>query len=200
MKLFQDYQVTSPYGQRTDPINGGETFHSGVDMVKQHKDPILAFVGGTVVHAGETRRGTGLGGYGNVVVIKDQKGALHCYCHLHDVNVAVGDFVDAGQVIGRQGNTGRSTGSHLHYEVRKKANPLYGWGTHTDPEQYLEAYLDQDTERNKAVSPWARGARDWVESVGISDAQDPQRPATREEVWTMLHRYEKEKERKNDGT
>lgn len=160
MNLFEEYIVTSPYGLRKDPINGDQTFHRGIDLVKHHQAPIKAFVGGKVVHAKMGKRWTGLGGYGNVVAIKDKNGALHCYCHLHTNAVKVGDVIEKDHVIGYQGNTGRSTGSHLHYEIRKKSSPSYGWGTHIDPTKYLKEYITKSQKINilgytlKALIRW----------------------------------------------
>lgn len=133
------YRVTSHYGNRPDPFGSGRTvWHTGIDLVKSHKAPIYAFVGGTVTHAKMGQTGTGLGGFGIVVVIVDKYGAAHLYAHLDSVSVSVGGAVKEGQEVGKQGNTGQSTGSHLHYEVRSKSTPSYGYQTDTDPGAYLD--------------------------------------------------------------
>lgn len=126
---FKDFKITSPYGWRTHPITKLRAFHTGIDLVKKHKAPIHAFAAGKVVHAKMGVSGSGFGGYGNVVAIEDANGHLHVYAHLDSCAVRVGHTVKKGQVIGYQGNTGQSTGSHLHYEIRKKAEskPPYGW-------------------------------------------------------------------------
>lgn len=134
------YRVTSPFGPRKDPIDGKQKEHTGIDLVKAHKAPIFAFMGGEVVHARMGQDGTGFGGFGNVVAVKDERGALHCYAHLDSCTVKEGQRVAEGQEVGRQGTTGRSTGSHLHYEVRTKSVPSFGYGTHTDPGKYLLKY------------------------------------------------------------
>ncbi|WP_412102310.1 glucosaminidase domain-containing protein, partial [Paenibacillus alvei] len=142
---------------RRDPINGKTAEHTGIDLVKAHKAPIFAFMDGQVVHAREGQSGTGFGGFGNVVAVKDSNGALHCYAHLDSCGVSVGQRVKAGQEIGKQGNTGRTNGngaangkgSHLHYEVRLKAAPSYGFGSHTDPGVYLSKYLEQGKGTSK---------------------------------------------------
>src|SRR5690625_125569 len=150
--VFKKYRQTSNYGWRTHPIHGDRRFHAGIDLVKLKggtNAPIEAFVGGKVTHAGWGKTGSGLGGYGNVVAIRDSKGALHCYCHLDSVSVKVGANVRKGQVIGRQGATPPEnvTGAHLHYEVRKKASPSFGWtnkpenSTH-NPANYLKNYKE----------------------------------------------------------
>lgn len=88
--------------------------------------------------------GSGFGNYGIVVAIKDDKGYLHVYAHLSSVAVKVGQKVKQGDLIGRQGSTGISSGAHLHYEVRKASSPQYGYTATeagvTEPTQYLIDY------------------------------------------------------------
>nr|WP_255488154.1 peptidoglycan DD-metalloendopeptidase family protein [Ornithinibacillus hominis] len=147
------FRITSPYGYRTDPITGQiNVFHSGIDLVKAHQAPLEAFVGGTVLYAADGVSGTGVGGYGKVVVIQDKNSCAHIYAHLDSVAVRKGQRVSQGDIIGRQGATGnRVTGSHLHYEVRKKSSPALGWiddpiaRTH-DPTKYLEEYYATDND------------------------------------------------------
>jgi hypothetical protein len=88
--------------------------------------------------------GSGFGNYGNVVAIRDAKGFLHVYAHLSAIVVKVGQTVERGQMVGRQGTTGLSTGEHLHYEVRKACSPSFGY-TPTEagvvePTAYLQAF------------------------------------------------------------
>ncbi|WP_163539305.1 peptidoglycan-binding protein [Gracilibacillus sp. YIM 98692] len=129
MATFKGYRVTSPYGFRTDPISKGKEFHAGVDLVKRHHSPIHAFSKGTVIYAGMGQNGTGLGGYGHVVLIQDQNNHAQLYAHLHRVSVQKGQRIAKDDLIGYQGSTGRVTGSHLHFEVRKHAEnrPPYGY-------------------------------------------------------------------------
>lgn len=141
------FRVTSPYGYRNDPFNGSKVFHTGIDLVKSHRAPIFAFVAGEVVHAKEGQAGTGFGGFGVVVAVKDERGALHCYAHLDSCSVKVGQYIKVGQEVGKQGTTGRSTGSHLHYEVRTKSTPSYGFGSHTDPSEYLGKHIVKEPEK-----------------------------------------------------
>lgn len=138
--MISQYRVTSPYGKRIDPITGKSAYHSGIDLVKGHKDPIYAFVPGVVIHAKMGVTGTGYGGYGNVVVIRDKNHNTHLYAHLDSIGVKVDDIVLAGDIVGTQGTTGRSTGSHLHYEVRREG-VLYN---HVDPVKYLNDYYKED--------------------------------------------------------
>lgn len=144
MCMFKGYRVTSDFGWRPNPFTGkGKEWHTGVDLVKSHKAPIEAFADGKVKYAGEGKTGTGLGGYGNVVLIEDKNGRGHLYAHLDSVAVKTGASIKKGKVIGYQGTTGQSTGSHLHFEVRKKTSPSHGWEADRvnnclDPAKYLE--------------------------------------------------------------
>lgn len=149
-ELFAEYRVTSPYGPRKDPFTGATAFHTGVDLVKAHRAPIRAFIDGTVTHAKMGVSGTGYGGFGVVVAVRDKNGCTHMYAHLDDVTVRAGDKVRRGDIVGHQGSTGRSTGSHLHYEVRHR-----GYGTHTDPIAYLREYAEKAEEDvMKAIEAW----------------------------------------------
>jgi murein DD-endopeptidase MepM/ murein hydrolase activator NlpD len=152
MNIYEGYRVTSGYGGRLDPLGQrGSEFHRGIDLVKPNKAPIFPFVAGLVVHAGMGQAGTGLGGYGNVVAVKDSKGTLHCYCHLDSVSVRVGQAVGLTDEIGHEGTTGRSTGPHLHYEVRTKCEPSYGFGCDTDPTNYLKLFYEEDEEMKEIL-------------------------------------------------
>lgn len=146
---FTGYRITSPFGWRDHPVYNERRFHTGIDLVKSHKAPIHAFVGGTVLYAGMGKTGSGFGSYGNVVLIKDKNNRGQVYAHLDSVSVKVGQTISKGQVIGTQGNTGVSTGSHLHYEVRKtaQAGVPYGWiadraNNCLEPTAYLKSFKD----------------------------------------------------------
>lgn len=154
---WKGYRVTSPFGWRKHPIHGNKSFHTGIDLVKSHKAPIEAFTGGTVLFAGFGKTGSGFGGYGNVVLIKDKNGRGQVYAHLDSVAVKKGQTIKEGQVIGYQGNTGQSTGSHLHFEVRKKAesSPPYGWiadraNNCLEPRSYIDNYNKVSNNKNSA--------------------------------------------------
>ena len=145
-KVFEEkgFRVTSPYGSRSHPITGKVHTHSGIDLSKRHQAPIHAFIPGKVLYSGWGQRGTGLGGYGKVVFIKDNNGYGHLYAHLDKTSVGRGTEVDTHTVIGLQGATGNVTGSHLHYEVRTKTSPSYGWSHHTNPGEYVAAHQNPD--------------------------------------------------------
>ena len=106
-------EVTSNFGYRTDPLLGSRAFHSGMDFRGPTGLAIKASAAGTVIHAGVS------GGYGNMVEIKHPSGWVSKYAHMSQIRVNIGDKVEAGDTIGAVGSTGRSTGPHLHFEVRR---------------------------------------------------------------------------------
>ena len=118
------YPITSAYGEARD---GGRT-HTGVDFGISQGTPIGASTGGKVVFAAYDN-----GGYGNLVKILGDNGKYMLYAHQSSVAVKSGQRVNAGSLIGYVGNTGHSTGPHLHFEVRKSAN----YGTDIDPLPYV---------------------------------------------------------------
>ena len=123
------YKQTSPFGSRTDPFRGTGAFHSGLDLSGPEHAKVMATTDGKVEFAGWKTA------YGNVVDIKHTYGLATRYAHLERVLVAPEQFVKKGQVIGIQGSTGRSTGHHLHYEVRYNGNAI-------DPANFLKAGKD----------------------------------------------------------
>ena len=113
---------TSGYGVRSDPFRGAAAMHAGIDLAGPSGTPIYATADGVVSTAGYNS-----GGYGNLVKIDHGRGIETRYGHLSSMAVAPGQRVTRGQQIGRMGSTGRSTGSHLHYEVRidgRAVNPI----------------------------------------------------------------------------
>lgn len=112
--------VSSWYGKRKDPLNGKSAFHEGIDFRGRKGDPIYATADGKVTFAGNN------GGFGKSVKIKHGNGYTTTFAHMHNYHVKKGDYVSRGQIIGLVGNSGRSTGSHLHYEIsyrNKHVNP-----------------------------------------------------------------------------
>jgi murein DD-endopeptidase MepM/ murein hydrolase activator NlpD len=113
--------LSSRVGLRQDPIDGGRDFHQGLDISADNGTPVYATADGTVRSSGRE------GGYGNLVVVEHEYGLETRYGHLSRFIVKPGAKVKRGDVIGLVGSTGRSTGSHLHYEVRvngRLLNPL----------------------------------------------------------------------------
>ena len=118
-------KLESGFGGRRNPFGGrGYEFHTGQDIDAQTGDPVVAGAKGTVSFAGVQN------GYGNLVVIDHGGGLTTRYGHLSHIDVAQGQGVERGQFIGKVGSTGRSTGPHLHYEIRINDEPV-------DPLQYL---------------------------------------------------------------
>lgn len=110
--------LSSHYGIRKDPFNGQPAMHKGVDFAGKEGDSVLATAAGIVTWADERY------GYGNLVEIDHGEGLVTRYGHNKLVNVKIGDVVTKGQVIAEMGNTGRSTGAHVHYEVLRKGQQL----------------------------------------------------------------------------
>jgi murein DD-endopeptidase MepM/ murein hydrolase activator NlpD len=121
-----DIDESSPFGIRTDPFVHEAAMHTGIDFRGDTGDPIRATAAGTVTIAGPS------GGYGKMVEIDHGHGLATRYGHLSEIDVMVGDTVRAGAIVGKLGSTGRSTGPHLHYEVRVK-------GEAVDPQKFLDA-------------------------------------------------------------
>lgn len=116
---------TSFFGYRGNPFDfGASEFHPGIDFRGKTGDPVKCTANGTVEFAGPA------GGYGNCVRIRHINHLETVYGHLSRISVRVGQKVSVGDVIGKVGSTGRSTGSHLHYEVRRNGRPV-------NPVQYL---------------------------------------------------------------
>ena len=113
-------RLTSRFGMRAHPIRGGMRAHSGVDLAAPYGSPIVATADGVIGTAGWA------GGYGLLVAISHGDGVQTRYGHLSRLNVAAGQQVRRGDVIGFVGSTGESTGPHVHYEVRVN-------GVATDP-------------------------------------------------------------------
>ena len=120
------YWVSSHFGYRSDPFTAAKKFHSGIDLAARRGTPIHATGKGEVVYAKMS-----YGGYGNLVKIDHGDGLITKYAHMQLINVKKGDIVERGQIVGKVGTTGRSTGPHLHYEVNlngKAVNPIrYMW-------------------------------------------------------------------------
>jgi murein DD-endopeptidase MepM/ murein hydrolase activator NlpD len=106
-----DGRVSSAFGWRRDPFTGVPRFHRGIDVAHAYGQDVRAAAAGQVVFAGDH------GAYGTVIVIDHPGGRQTRYAHLAVSGVQPGDRVDAGEVIGKSGNSGHSTGPHLHFEV-----------------------------------------------------------------------------------
>jgi len=114
-------QISSLFGTRKHPVLGHQLHHGGIDLAAPLKSHVRVVLDGRVVFAGP------YAGYGKLVTVEHTSGRTTLYGHLSEINVNVGNIVTAGDVIGRVGSTGISTGPHLHFEWREKGqvvNPL----------------------------------------------------------------------------
>ena len=151
-------RVTSKYGPRRSRI------HQGTDIDLETGDPVYATFDGRVRVTTYIK-----GGYGNLVIIRHDNGLETYYGHLSEIHVKNDEWVTAGQVIGKGGNTGRSTGSHLHYEMRYKGHTF-------DPERLIDfstGTLRRETFLLKRTyfSPYSRFTQDFEEEIQ-SDEED----------------------------
>jgi murein DD-endopeptidase MepM/ murein hydrolase activator NlpD len=110
--------VTSAFGWRKDPVTGAVDFHKGVDIGLAYGLDVRAAAPGRVIFAGES------GSYGTMVRIAHADGRETRYAHLSEQYVRPGDLVEAGQVVGKSGSSGRATGPHLHFEMLVQGRPV----------------------------------------------------------------------------
>lgn len=124
--MMGDLEMTSGFGVRNDPFLRSPAMHTGLDFRAETGDPARATAAGTVTIAGWNA------GYGKMVEVDHGNGLATRYAHLSAIDVQVGDTIRIGQVVGKVGTTGRSTGPHLHYETRIDGDPV-------DPQKFLRA-------------------------------------------------------------
>ncbi len=129
MPVKASHRYTSGFGTRRDPKTGGRRAHNGIDLAGPRGTKILSTAEGVVVFAGRQS------GFGNLIKIRHEFGFETLYAHLNRINVKVGDRIARGEHIGDMGTTGRSTGVHLHYEVRIGGKPV-------NPMTYIKAAKD----------------------------------------------------------
>ena len=148
------YWLTSTFGYRNDPFTGKRMAHHGIDLAGPVGLDIHCAGAGTVVRAKMNRYG-----YGKEVVVDHGFGYRTIYAHLHDIFVEKGQKLKRGEVIGTMGSTGRSTGPHLHYEIRKDGravNPFYFFYENLSSEEYTllasKANLPEGTYQPVAMS------------------------------------------------
>lgn len=118
-------RVSSGFGWRKDPFTGEDRFHAGMDLAAGEGTPVSACLDGRVIKAGYE------GGYGNTVVLDHGHGLTTRYAHNRENLVAEGDWIKQGTILAEVGSTGRSTGPHLHFEVRRHGRTL-------DPRKFLD--------------------------------------------------------------
>lgn len=127
-------RLTSSFGERLDPFNGEGAFHAGLDIAAAYGTPVRAPADGVIAKAGPAS------GYGREVIIDHGGGITTIYGHLSAFALVSGQIVKQGQVIGYIGSAGRSTGPHLHYEVRVNNMPV-------NPHKYLRQTMEQQEDQ-----------------------------------------------------
>jgi len=111
-------ELSSPFGYRIHPLTGERRFHQGVDLKATAQEEVRSTQGGWVLHAGWA------GGYGYMVEVLHLGGSFSRYAHLSQVGVRVGEKIQAGTVVGWAGDSGNTTGVHLHFELWKEGRPV----------------------------------------------------------------------------
>ena len=137
-------RVTSSFGERSDPFNGEGAFHAGIDIATSYGTPVHAPADGVIAKAGPAS------GYGREMIIDHGGGITTIYGHLSGFAMIAGQIVKQGQTIGYIGSAGRSTGPHLHYEVRVENMPV-------NPHKYLRETMEQQETRLASASAPAVG-------------------------------------------
>ena len=128
-KPVWSYWVSSPFGQRSDPFNKKKAAHKGVDLASRTGNKIKVMAEGRVIKVEYSNKG-----YGNHVVVDHGNGFQSKYAHMNKIYVKKGDHLRVNDTLGEVGNTGRSTGPHLHYEILYKGHPV-------DPMPFMQAKI-----------------------------------------------------------
>lgn len=200
-------RLVSGYGPREDPITHKPGVpHWGFDLVGDGDKTICAVVGGTVLQSRIVTDPTNdTHEWGNYVSIAGDDGRVYYYCHLSARLVSAGERVEKGQAIGIEGSTGRSTGSHLHFEVRVSVvgaavNPSMVLGIPNIEGRYIIEKEEEIVEETQEVKrddsepqEWAKEAVEWAVETGIiyGDGEGNlmlREPCTREQMIVFLYR------------
>lgn len=200
-------RLVSLYGTRTDPITKQPGVpHWGFDLVGDGDKTICAVVGGTVLQSRiVTDTSNATSEWGNYISIFGDDGYVYFYCHLSARLVSAGARVETGQAIGVEGSTGRSTGSHLHFEVRVSVsgatvNPSEVLGIPNEAGRYIiekeEEVMDEKVEIKRTDSEpqeWAKEAVEWAVENGIIYGDGDgnlmlRETCTREQMLVFLYR------------
>lgn len=208
-------RVVSPYGWRKDPFTGEDAWHSGVDLVSMGDKTVVSVADGVVgvstIITDPTNRTSE---WGNYVRVDGYGGRKYYFCHLSERLVTAGQEVSAGDVIGVEGSTGRSTGSHLHLEVRYPFDApinaaellgipnIPGTVAYINPESEVTEEMEDETmedekkpaENSSEPNEWAKEAVEWAVENGIiygtGDGELKLRDScTREQMMVFLHRF-----------
>jgi murein DD-endopeptidase MepM/ murein hydrolase activator NlpD len=133
-EMLLEGRISSNFGTRFHPIDKISKFHAGVDIAVPRGTSVGAAADGVVTFAGKK------GGYGNVVIVEHADGHTTFYAHCDKLLVKEGQAVTVGEEIAKSGSTGKSTGPHLHFEVRENGTPI-------DPLKFLSNVLPKTAER-----------------------------------------------------
>ncbi len=201
-------RLVSVYGYRLDPFTGQPSNHGGYDLVSDGDKTVCAVADGKVMFSRMiTDKSNRTWEWGNYVAVRGDDGYLYYYCHLAVREVTSGEIVRAGDIIGIEGTTGRSTGSHLHLEIRNALgvaqNPEKIIGVPNIEGTYIEKEEVKMDEENKAVklkdgdsvpSEWAKDAVEWAVENGIIYGDENgdlmlSKPCTREQMLVFLYRF-----------
>ena len=152
-------RISSLYGGRRDPITREPANHTGIDFTAPTGTPIYVTGDGTVIRTYWSNQG-----YGNTIIVDHGFGIHTLYAHLHRIGVEVGDEVKRGDIIGTVGNTGRSIGPHLHYEVHingRHTNPIFYFNQDLSPDEYVRMF--EEAQRDDEYS------YEWDNSLMVID-------------------------------
>ncbi|MGB9596150.1 MAG: peptidoglycan DD-metalloendopeptidase family protein [Candidatus Poribacteria bacterium] len=147
-------KTSSNFGYRRDPFNGRRAFHAGVDLTPGYGSDVYSAIDGTVTYAGW------MGGYGKLVVVTSKDGVSTRYGHLSKISVRKGAEVRKGQKLGDVGSTGRSTGAHLHFEVRQDDKPLNPIKFLNGKAELISSEIDDSSEDQEELSEPAKEVKE----------------------------------------
>ena len=201
-------RLKSCYGYRLDPFTGEPSNHGGYDLVSDGDKTVCAVAGGKVMFSRMiTDKSNRTWEWGNYVCVCGDDGYLYYYCHLAVREVSSGEIVRAGDIIGIEGSTGRSTGSHLHLEIRNALgvaqNPEKIIGVPNETGTYIEkeeVKMDEDIKAVKlkdgdsVPNEWSKEAVEWaIENEIIFGDENGdlmlRKACTREQMLVFLHRF-----------
>ena len=202
-------RLVSGFGYRLDPITGQPSNHGGYDLVSDGDKTVCAVAGGKVMFSRMiTDKSNRTWEWGNYVSVIGDDGYYYYYCHLAEREVSAGERVHAGDIIGTQGTTGRSSGSHLHFEVRNAngiaVNPeiitgipnIIGTYTETiEKEEHMkEKTKTKNTTGDSKPNEWSEEAVEWaIENEIIFGDENGdlmlRNVCTREQMLVFLHRF-----------
>lgn len=189
--------ISSPYGYRTDPLTKDTVFHGGIDLVGIDSKKIIAPCDGIVaVSTIITDEYNRTSEWGNYIRIDTDDGYNVYMCHLAERYAKVGDSVKTGDEIALEGSTGRSTGSHCHFEIRKngqKINPCSLLGIPNTADTTVKNEVNNMQNITYEAHDWSEEAVMWAVDNGIIYGDENgnlmlDKPCTREQMMVFLHR------------